>query len=176
MLLGAPGAGVTSVGAVLAGRLGVDLTDLAGAVARRLGVDEALALVSVGEERYRAVEQEEALAALGDLRSRPGVVALGSGCLTDPQVREALEAARAAGGLVVAMTAPVRVLATRNGLDAPRSVALGTVRHEFGLMAAERERLCQGLAGLTVDTATTTAQDTAATVLEALAAPAAPRG
>lgn len=165
VLVGPPGAGASTVGAALAQLLDVALADLAAVTAERLGVAEETALVAVGEERYREAEREEALEALHELLVVPGVVALGSGCLGDTDVQASVELVRATGAAVVALTAGTRVLATRNGLDAPRSLAFGTVRHEFGLLLAGREAACREVADAVVDTGATTPEAAAAEVL-----------
>lgn len=92
-------------------------------------------------------------------------MALGSGCLTDADVRALLRRLTAGGGRVVALTASARRLAGRNGLDAPRSVALGNVHHTFMQMLRAREAACRELASLNLDTTDTTPEQAAASVL-----------
>ena len=160
VLIGPPGAGCTSVGRALARATGAPFADLA-AVAAELGSAPELALVAAGERRYRRVEADAARALLEEARRRGGVVALGSGCLADDAVR-ALLRPLAAGGRVVALTASARRLAGRNGLDAPRSVALGNVHRAFVQMLRDREALCRELASSTLDTTDTTPEQAAA--------------
>jgi len=62
-------------------------------------------------------------------------------------------------------TASARRLAGRNGLDAPRSVALGNVHHTFMQMLRAREAACRELASLNLDTTDTTPEQAAASVL-----------
>ncbi|MGK2348219.1 shikimate kinase [Actinomyces sp. W5033] len=157
VLLGAPGAGCSSVAQALGRSLGLVVRDLGAQVAGRLGVRQELALVAVGEQRYRQAEAEAACALLADPVG--AVTALGSGCLADAGVRAALERARAGGARTVLLTATTRRLATRNGLDAPRSVALGNVHHAFTQMLHARQDLCRQAAGagaVVVDTSATT--------------------
>ena len=161
VLIGPPGAGCTSVGRALARATGAPFADLAAVVAAELGTGPELALVAAGERRYRRVEADAARALLEEARRRGGVVALGSGCLADDAVR-ALLRPLAAGGGVVALTASTRRLAGRNGLDAPRSVALGNVHHVFVQMLRAREALCRELASSTLDTTDTTPERAAA--------------
>ncbi len=161
MLIGPPGAGCTSVGRALARATGAPFADLAAIVAAELGSAPELALVAAGERRYRRVEADAARALLEEARRRGGVVALGSGCLADDAVR-ALLRPLAAGGRVVALTASARRLAGRNGLDAPRSVALGNVHRAFVQMLRDREALCRELASSTLDTTDTTPEQAAA--------------
>ena len=169
VLIGPPGAGCTSVGRALARATGAPFADLAAVVAAELGTGPELALVAAGERRYRRVEADAARALLEEARRRGGVVALGSGCLADDAVR-ALLRPLAAGGGVVALTASTRRLAGRNGLDAPRSVALGNVHHVFAQMLRAREALCRELASSTLDTTDTT-PERAAAALRGRAAP-----
>ena len=161
VLIGPPGAGCTSVGRALARATGAPFADLAAVVAAELGSAPELALVAAGERRYRRVEALAARALLEEARRRGGVVALGSGCLADDAVR-ALLRPLAAGGRVVALTASARRLAGRNGLDAPRSVALGNVHRAFVQMLRDREALCRELASSTLDTTDTTPEQAAA--------------
>ena len=161
VLIGPPGAGCTSVGRALARATSVPFADLAAVVAAELGTAPELALVAAGERRYRRVEADAARALLEEARRRGGVVALGSGCLADDAVR-ALLRPLAAGGRVVALTASARRLAGRNGLDAPRSVALGNVHRAFVQMLRDREALCRELASSTLDTTDTTPEQAAA--------------
>ena len=161
VLIGPPGAGCTSVGRALARATGAPFADLAAVVAAELGSAPELALVAAGERRYRRVEADAARALLEEARQRGGVVALGSGCLADDAVR-ALLRPLAAGGRVVALTASARRLAGRNGLDAPRSVALGNVHRAFVQMLRDREALCRELASSTLDTTDTTPEQAAA--------------
>ena len=164
VLIGPPGAGCTSVGRALARATGAPFADLAAVVAAELGTGPELALVAAGERRYRRVEADAARALLEEARRRGGVVALGSGCLADDAVR-ALLRPLTAGGRVVALTASARRLAGRNGLDAPRSVALGNVHRAFVQMLRAREALCRELASSTLDTTDTTPEQAAAAAL-----------
>ena len=164
VLIGPPGAGCTSVGRALARATGAPFADLAAVVAAELGTGPELALVAAGERRYRRVEADAARALLEEARRRGGVVALGSGCLADDAVR-ALLRPLAAGGRVVALTASARRLAGRNGLDAPRSVALGNVHRAFVQMLRDREARCRELASSTLDTTDTTPEQAAAAAL-----------
>ncbi|SDN53267.1 shikimate kinase [Actinomyces ruminicola] len=168
VLLGAPGAGCSSVGAALAEAQATPLLDVGAEAARALGTAPELALVAVPEERYRralAAIALRALARVGD----GAVVALGSGCLGDPAVESALAGATAAGVCLVHLTATPRRLATRNGLDAPRSVALGNVHQTFTRMLREREAACARWCPIVVDTTDTTPAQAAALVLARVA-------
>ncbi|VEG26013.1 shikimate kinase [Actinomyces howellii] len=152
ILIGPPGAGCTSVGSALARRRGLGFADLGQVVAQDLGTTPELALVAVPEDRYRCQEAARAVELIARARAEGTVLALGSGCLGRAEVRRALSAPGGPGAQVVALTATPRTLATRTGMDAPRSVALGAVHHAFVVMARERDQLCRELADLVVDT------------------------
>lgn len=164
VLIGPPGAGCTTVGRALADLWGAPVSDLAGTVARALGTRPELALVAVPETRYRAVEAAMALDLLAAATRHRRVVALGSGALTDERVRRALDAVDESGGRVIALTASTRRLASRNGLDAPRSMALGNVHHEFVQMLQARQALCREFSRAQVDTTGTTPGEAAAAI------------
>ncbi|RAX23100.1 shikimate kinase [Actinomyces sp. Z5] len=168
VLLGAPGAGCSSVGRALANATGLPLYDVGQETAAALGTLPELALVAVPEERYRRAEAATARQTLGQAAAG-AVIALGSGCLDDDAVQAALTQARADGAHLVHLTATPRRLATRNGLDAPRSVALGNVYQAFTRMLHEREAACAQAGGVVVDTTDTTPERAAALVLEQLA-------
>ena len=156
VLIGPPGAGCTAVGRALADLWGVPVSDL--------GTRPELALVAVPETRYRSVEAMTALDLLAAAGRRRRVVALGSGALADERVRRALGAVDESGGRVIALTASTRRLASRNGLDAPRSMALGNVHHEFVRMLRARQALCRELARAEVDTTAATPEEVAAVI------------
>lgn len=162
ILVGPPGAGCSSAARALAALRGTASTDLAEQTAARLGVEPELALVMVPEAQYRRVEEACALRLIAQARAEGTVVALGSGCLSAGPVRTALAALADSGGRIIALTASTRRLASRNGLDAPRSVALGTVHHEFTLMLHAREAQCRQVADRVVDTTDLEAEQVAA--------------
>ncbi len=169
VLVGAPGAGCSTVASAICQATGAQAQDLGQVVAHALGVRPELALVAVPEERYRQVEAVTATRLLEDMgRQGAGVLALGSGCLGSPQVLAALEGLGPQAA-VVGLGASTRRLASRNGLDAPRSIAMGTVHHQFTQMLRQREATCRELASAWVDTTGTTAKEAACLVLEAVA-------
>ena len=159
ILIGPPGAGCSSVARAVGSAQGLPVLDLGRLVADELGTRPDLALVAVPETEYRRVEADTAVRLLERAQSGSVVVALGSGCLEAAGVRQGLERLRLANRQshrVVALICATRALATRNGLDAPRSVALGTIHHQFVQMLHERQAQCQDLADIVIDTTSTT--------------------
>ena len=168
ILIGPPGAGCSSVARAIGSTQGLPVLDLGHHVADELKTRPDLALVAVLETEYRRVETNTAVRLLERAQIESVVVALGSGCLGAAGVRQGLERLRIANGQthhVVALTCATRVLATRNGLDAPRSVALGTVHHQFVQMLYERQTLCRDMADVVIDTTATTPDEAAQKVM-----------
>lgn len=173
ILIGPPGAGCSSVGRAIGAIEGLPVLDLGRRVADELGTSPDLALVAVPEADYRRVEARVACQVLDHAVAQGAVVALGSGCLGDPRIGLRLEELRLVHDRsyqIVALACATRVLATRNGLDAPRSVALGTVYHQFVQMLHERQARCQDLADVVIDTTSTTPDEACEKVMSAVGA------
>lgn len=173
ILIGPPGAGCSSVARAIGGAQGLTVLDLGRLVADELGTRPDLALVAVPETEYRRIEAGTAERLLECAETGGLVVALGSGCLEATGVRQGLERLRLANRgthHVVSLTCATRVLATRNGLDAPRSVALGTIHHQFVQMLHERQARCQDLADVVIDTTSTTPDEAGEKVMSAVGA------
>ena len=168
ILIGPPGAGCYCVAQAIGGAQGLTVLDLGRLVADELGTRPDLALVAVPETEYRRIEAGTAERLLERAETGGLVVALGSGCLEATGVRQGLERlglANRGTHHVVSLTCATRVLATRNGLDAPRSVALGTIHHQFVQMLHERQARCQDLADVVIDTTATTPDEAAQKVM-----------
>ena len=173
ILIGPAGAGCSSVARAIGSARGLPVLDLGRLVADKLGTRPDLALVAVPETEYRRVEADTAARLLERAVSESVVVALGSGCLEARGVRQGLERVRLVNRgthHVVALTCATRALATRNGLDAPRSVALGTIHHQFVQMLHARQAQCRDLADIIIDTTATTPDEAGQKVMNAVAA------
>lgn len=173
ILIGPPGAGCSCVAQAIGGAQGLTVLDLGRLVADELGTRPDLALVAVPETEYRRIEAGTAERLLERAETGGLVVALGSGCLEATGVRQSLERlglANRGTHHVVSLTCATRVLATRNGLDAPRSVALGTIHHQFVQMLHERQARCQDLADVVIDTTSTTPDEACEKVMSAVGA------
>ncbi|MGO1593878.1 MAG: shikimate kinase [Ancrocorticia sp.] len=157
ILVGPPGALAPEVAAELSARTGWEYGDTQGLIdslATPEGID------SYTEENMRAIEHEVALAALGDLE--PGahrILALGSGCLGNSRedsqfadVRARLATLREGGAHVVHLTASLKVLSHRNGLDGPRLAAVASPRRIFFTQLSTRSPLYEAASDLTIDT------------------------
>ena len=150
VLIGPPGAGKSAVGPLLADRLGVEFTDTDADVGAAAGKPVGDIFIENGEEAFRELEREAAASALaehGPLRTRGGVLALGSGAVLDDGIRHLLQ-----GLPVVYLAADFSTVARRIGLDRPRVVIPGHPRGRLRAMLDERDAIYQRLAAVTVPT------------------------
>lgn len=137
LLVGAPGAGKSTVGRILAETLGATYLDTDDFVARAAARTSAAEVMTEdGEERFRSwegVAVGEALDSAAGEKSG-AVVAIGSGAVAEPAVRDLLSTQMVAWLRVTAANA-----ATRTGLNAIRPVALGNIRAQFAAQLRARE-------------------------------------
>lgn len=160
VLVGAAGAGKTTVGRALAASLGTDFVDSDDVLAEAAGMPLDQLMVGLGEAAYRQREGAAVLAAL----SRGGsVVALGSGSLADPGTRRRLSELPVAWLRVSAANA-----ANRSGLNVPRPVGLGNVRATMAALIAAQEPHYAEAADVEVDTDFREIDDIVAELLAAL--------
>ena len=160
-LIGAMGAGKSTIGAALAAALGRPFVDIDGEVERRTGRTIAAIFAESGEPAFRAVEQE-ALAAT--LAGPLAVVACGGGTAIDGRNRTGL----AAAARTVCLTAPLPLLAARVAGDPKRPLA----RDERALqrLVAERRAVVAEAADLVVDASAGAPSEICDRVLASLAA------
>ncbi|HTK94600.1 MAG TPA: shikimate kinase [Terriglobales bacterium] len=109
-LTGFMGAGKTSVGAALARRRGCAFYDLDALIVERAGKSVAEIFATSGETGFREAESAALRDLLAQLAGGAAVVALGGGSLLSPGNAQAV---RAAGGVVIALDAPLDVLLAR---------------------------------------------------------------
>jgi shikimate kinase len=144
VLVGAPGAGKSTVGALLAERLGTEFTDADAVIEQRAGKSIAEIFADDGETFFRQLE-EETTAAL--IRRPGGVLALGGGAVLSAATRTALQ-----GHRVVWLRVGVPSALHRVGLDTARPLLLGNVRGRLIKLLGERKPLYDEVAEARVDT------------------------
>ncbi|MGD0555656.1 MAG: shikimate kinase [Streptosporangiaceae bacterium] len=143
ILIGPPGSGKSTVGALLARRLGVRFADTDTAVERAAGKPVGDVFVEDGEAPFRELERAAVARCLDD---GGGVVALGSGAVLDPDVRRQISECT-----VVYLEAGFAAVAKRTGLDRPRVVLPGNPRGMLRSMLEQRRPVYSELATLTVN-------------------------
>ncbi|MGV9992786.1 shikimate kinase [Streptomyces sp. NPDC003374] len=161
VLVRLPGAGKSTVGRLLAGRLGVGLRDTDEDVERRTGQSVAEIFATQGEGRFRELERAAVRAALAHHR---GVLALGGGAVEDPGTRALL-----VGGPVVHVDAGVREVLGRRGAVTGRPLLAGDAAVRLRELAARRAPLYREVARVTVTPDGRGAEEVADAVLRALA-------
>jgi shikimate kinase len=144
VLVGPPGAGKSTVGALLAERLGVALRDTDADIEATTGTTIAELFVDHGEAHFRALERQAVAAALDE---HDGVLSLGGGAVTDEGTREALR-----GHRVVFLDVGLAEAVRRVGLGASRPLLLGNVRGQLKTLLDQRRPAYASVAWLTVDT------------------------
>jgi shikimate kinase len=153
VLVGAMGAGKSTVGRLLASALGVGFLDTDEVVEREAGKTVAEIFVDDGESAFRARERE---AVAASLRSHDGVLALGGGAVLDPETRILLE-----GHHVVFLRVGLSDAAQRVGLGVSRPLLLGNVRGRIKQLLDERTPIYEAVAEHVVETDGRTAAEVA---------------
>jgi shikimate kinase len=143
VLVGAPGAGKSTVGALLAKRLGVAFTDVDAVIVERAGRPIAEIFTDDGEAAFRAQEQRITAELLG----LPGVLSLGGGAVLSAATRAAL-----GGHRVIWLRIGLPQSVKRVGLDTARPLLLGNVRGQLLKLLNERAPLYSEVATEVVDT------------------------
>lgn len=143
ILVGAPAAGKTTVGRLLAERHGRSFIDTDEQLAQALGLSLPEAWASLPAARIAATETEICTALL----ELPGVVALGSRAVADPQLRTLL-----AARTVVWLRVSSVQLTRRLGMGSLGMATLAALRGQMDALLAEREPWYEEVATLTLDT------------------------
>lgn len=160
VLVGPPGAGKTTVGAVLARRWGVALRDTDRVVEESQGRSVSDIFVEDGESAFRALERA---AVLDGLKTHDGVLALGGGAVMDPQVREALS-----GHRVVFLDVGIADASSRVGFDASRPLLVVNPRASWIRLMNARRPVYEAVAQARVDTAGRTVEEVVGEIVAVL--------
>jgi shikimate kinase len=143
VLIGAPGSGKSTVGALLAERLEVTFRDADAVIVERAGKSISEIFTDDGEAAFRALEEQ----ITAELLVLPGVLSLGGGAVLSAVTRAALHGHRVVW-LRVGLTQSVK----RVGLDTARPLLLGNVRGRLLKLLNERAPLYAEVATDVVDT------------------------
>ena len=143
VLVGAPGSGKSTVGALLAQRWGEPFADVDAVIEARTGKSVGEIFADDGEPAFRALEESTT----AELLDVPGVLALGGGAVLSPATRAAL-----VGRPVVWLRVTIAHAAGRVGLNEARPLLLGNVRGRLVKLLAERTPLYAEVATASVDT------------------------
>jgi shikimate kinase len=144
VLVGPPGAGKSTVAALLAARWGLAVRDTDDDVEAAAGKPIADIFIDDGEAAFRALERSAVAAALTE---HPGVLALGGGAVTQAETRAVLS-----GHTVVFLDVGLAEAASRVGLGTNRPLLLGNVRGQLKSLLDARRPLYAEVATHTVAT------------------------
>ncbi len=159
-IIGAPGSGKSTVGALLAERLGRGFVDVDAEIERREARLIREIFADDGEPAFRAIERDVTL----ELLAGDGVVSLGGGAPMTSAIADAL-----AAHTVVWLQVDAHHALKRVGIDEARPLLAGTgMRATLIKLLNERTPTYQRLATHAVDTAGRTPDDIVADLIESL--------
>ncbi len=153
VIVGAPGAGKTTAGRLLASRLGVEFRDTDAAIEAAAGKPIPEIFVDDGEPHFRALETAAVAAALDGF---DGVLALGGGAILADETRQ-----RLAGHPVVFLSVELPDALKRVGFGAGRPLLAVNPRATLKYLMDQRRPLYLEVAKHTVRTDGRTPQDVA---------------
>lgn len=156
VLIGAMGAGKTTVGGLLAEAWNVGFRDTDQDVEAAAGRSISDIFVEDGEAAFRALERDAVATALAE---HEGVLALGGGAVMAPETQALLADHR-----VVYLKVGLTDASRRVGLGVARPLLLGNVRGRVKQLLDERAPVYQRLATVTVDTDGRSPDDVAAEI------------
>lgn len=162
VLIGVPGSGKSTVGALLADRLGLAFRDTDSDIESACGTTTADILLHQGEARFRVIERAAVRRALAD---HGGVLALGGGSVLDDRTQRLLSGQRVVHLWVGLDTAVRRVGAART-----RPLLADDPVGELGTLFRVRLPIYRRLARYSVRADARPAAETVAEIAELLAA------
>jgi shikimate kinase len=160
VLIGPPGAGKSTVAAILAARLGTSVRDTDSDVEAIAGTTISDIFVEQGEPRFRQLERQAVVEAL---REHDGVLALGGGAVLDPLTENDLRSYP-----VVFLDVGLTDASQRIGLNVSRPLLIGNPRAQWKRLMDVRRPVYEALAMVTVRTDGKTADQVADEVLARL--------
>jgi len=160
VLVGPPGSGKSTVGALLATRLGVAFKDTDSEVEAAAGMAVSDIFVEQGEERFRELERE---AVAASLKEHDGVLSLGGGAVLDASTRALL-----CDHMVVYLDVELSDATKRVGFNRDRPLLLLNPRAQLHALMEARRPLYEEVASVTISTTGKTPEAVAAEVAGAL--------
>jgi shikimate kinase len=155
VLIGAPGAGKTTVGEILASELGCAFADSDQLVQDEHHQSVPDIFFNQGEDVFREWEHVAIMKALGDFE---GVLSLGGGAVMNADTAQGL---RGGGAPIFWLEVSSSVAFRRAGLSAPRPLLVGNVRANLVSLLKTRTPIYENLATHRIDANTLDARQLA---------------
>ena len=159
VIVGAPGSGKSTVGALLAEHLGTTFVDVDAVIEAEAGKSITEIFAEDGESAFRTMEE----VTTKRLLANPGVLSLGGGAVLSATTRAALR-----DQYVVWLQVSVPVAMKRVGMDKARPLLLGNVRGRLVTLLKERIPLYAEVATEVVDTNERTPSEVVASIVSAV--------
>ena len=144
VLVGALGAGKSTVGKRLATALGVPFADSDLEIEHEAGMSVSDIFVTQGEPAFRELEEAVIAKALAE---HEGVLALGGGAIMNAQTRDRLK-----GLPVIWLDVDLGQAAKRVGMNQARPLLLGDIRANMNRLMKERTPIYQEVSTIVVNT------------------------
>jgi len=144
VLVGAPGAGKSTVGKRLATALGVPFVDSDQLIEQEAGMSVSDIFVTQGEPAFREMEEAVIKKAVAD---HVGVLALGGGAIMNANTRDQLK-----GLPVIWLDVDLSQAAKRVGMNQARPLLLGDIRANMNRLMKERTPIYQEVSTIVVNT------------------------
>ena len=144
VLVGAPGAGKSTVGRRAAERLHCAVVDTDALIETAAGMSVSDIFVNLGEPEFRRLEEQAVAEAIA---GHDGIVSLGGGAVLSELTRHRLRSAP-----VIWLRVSLQDAAQRVGMNTARPLLLGNVRGTLSQLLAQREPLYAEVATATVET------------------------
>ena len=146
ILIGAPGAGKSTVGKALSRELSTSFEDTDAAIVAEVGKSVSEIFAEKGEAGFRAIEREVVLRVL---RSNKGIVALGGGAVLDPLIQNEILASAAT---VIYLRVGIGNVVSRISNRTDRPLLSKDPEKEWLILFAQREAIYKKLATIEVST------------------------
>jgi len=149
VLIGAPGAGKSTVGQELAELVGGDFYDTDALIEQTAGDSISGIFLNQGEEAFRALERDCVASTITDAMNsdRTQIISDGGGAVLNSDTQETLRTVPVAWLMVDISSALKRV-----GMNQARPLLLGNVRANMIKLLAERTPIYESLSDVSVDT------------------------
>jgi shikimate kinase len=144
VIVGAPGAGKSTVGSRVAQAFHLPFVDTDQLIEEQANMSVPDIFVTYGEPDFR---QREVAAVREALENHVGIVALGGGAVIDSQTRDALQ-----GHRVIWLKVDTSNASRRVGMNTARPLLVGNVRGTLQRLLTEREHVYESVSTDVVDT------------------------